>query len=155
MENGCLRMYRNMYRPWCDHTSQERGHLQAFNPLTSGNTHGKSASARAFAVYAFGACITIQLLQLADANFEHSDIISSVNGGLIINCVTLFFCNSLVRSLPHVGTIAAFGPIVRFESECYARARRHNMLRRMPVNFAARGCKHSHSIGDKISTFVS
>lgn len=47
--------------------------------------------------------------------------------------------------------MAAFGPIVRFESECYARARRHNMLRKMPVNFAARGCKHGCFIGDKIS----
>lgn len=94
MENGCrlLSPCVSEYVPsWCDHTSQERGHLHAFNPLTSGNTHGKSASVRAFAVYAFEACITIQLLQLADANFEHSDIISSVNGGLITNCITLFF----------------------------------------------------------------
>lgn len=62
--------------------------------MTSGNTHGKSASARirrSRYALAFGACITIQLSQLADANFGHSDIISSVNGGLITNCITLFF----------------------------------------------------------------
>lgn len=103
-------------------------------------------------MYAFGACITIQLSQLADANFGHSDIISSVNGGLITNCITLFFATRSFDSLPRAGTMVAFGPIVRSESECYARARRHNMLRRMPVNFAARGCKHGCSVGDKISS---